>query len=99
MQVCMWYWQGDKVGLYLQTRVCIQTFLDFWVCKRSVFYEKGLYSDENGRSNDKVVKWPKLSLFEIGHWEYVIFPGMLASRIPNVQFQIVTTSAILPLPM
>ena len=47
--------QGDKVGLYLQTRVCIQTFLDFWVCKRSVFHEKGLYSDKNGRSNDKVI--------------------------------------------
>ena len=43
------------MGLYLQTRVCIQTFLDFWVCKRSVFYEKGLYSDKNGRSNDKVI--------------------------------------------
>ena len=24
-------------------------FFDFGVCKKSVFYEKGLYSDKNGR--------------------------------------------------
>ena len=53
--------QGDQVGLYLLTQVCIQTFLRIWVCKRSVFCSKGLYNGKMLRNNDKI--FPNINIY------------------------------------